>query len=436
VRSALPGYYTPSESEFVELWSRGLFAFDASSLLLVHRLPITTRKQLLATLVKMRERIWLPHQAAVEYQENRPRVIAEQRSRFTDVRELLNKVRKTLDDGLSVLELRKRHASIDPDELFGPVSAAMETAIRTLTDRESEQPGPAAEDPIRREFDSLFEGRVGPPFPSQARLDEIYAQGAKRYAELRPPGYVDESKARTKGRDAHLYGGLSLRHEFGDLLLWLQVIEFSKSSRATHVALVTDDEKEDWWWRVSGQTLGPRPELADEIRRQADVSVFYVYNTERFLEFARRHLDVEVSPESIAAVREAAQFGAAGAGASFDSALEVVLKWLLEQYPGSRIESGQAAADFFRFGSDDTLEAVYEVVAAPLQRIHLMHVAQGVRNEAYSRSAKEAVVVAVCRSIDDVGPIMASASDLKKSGVLLVVGVVDGTPPKLVPFPF
>jgi hypothetical protein len=61
------------------------------------------------------------------------------------------------------------------------------------------------------------------------------------------------------------------------------------------VLFVTDDAKEDWWWMVSSggiKTLGPRPELVREIMERADVRRFWMYNSERFLQFASKELAI------------------------------------------------------------------------------------------------------------------------------------------------
>jgi hypothetical protein len=68
---------------------------------------------------------------------------------------------------------------------------------------------------------------------------------------------------------------------------------------------VTDDQKEDWWLLVKGKTIGSRPELIEEIRREAGVEKFHMYTTESFLRYSKQHLDVKVEDDAIDEVKKA-----------------------------------------------------------------------------------------------------------------------------------
>ncbi|HEY2495571.1 MAG TPA: PIN-like domain-containing protein [Candidatus Angelobacter sp.] len=84
------GYYKPTKEEFAELWKSCIFVFDASVLLDLYRSTAKIRNVLLGILDKMRDRIWVPYQAALEYQENRLEVIFKERTVYTDLKDFLN----------------------------------------------------------------------------------------------------------------------------------------------------------------------------------------------------------------------------------------------------------------------------------------------------------------------------------------------------------
>ena len=154
----------------------------------------------------------------------------------------------------------------------------------------------------------MLEGKVGLPTASQEVLEDIYRQGKTRYENRQPPGYEDANKGKQSEKQftSHISNGLVIRQEYGDLIVWFQIIEAVKSRRLTHIIFVTDDEKEDWWWIVESKgkkIIGPRPELVEEILA-AGASSFYMYNSERFLVFAGQYLGVQVEQESIIQVRE------------------------------------------------------------------------------------------------------------------------------------
>ncbi len=72
---------------------------------------------------------------------------------------------------------------------------------------------------------------------------------------------------------------------------------------------VTSDNKEDWWRKDDNKdkdkqkSLGPRPELADELMQVSGRRLFML-PPERLLHWARTVLDVEVSDESVQDVKQ------------------------------------------------------------------------------------------------------------------------------------
>lgn len=60
--------------------------------------------------------------------------------------------------------------------------------------------------------------------------------------------------------------------------------------------------KEDWWWKESGQTYGPRPELRKEVLEKAGTS-YYQYTADRFMKFAQEQDLVAANTEAVDEVR-------------------------------------------------------------------------------------------------------------------------------------
>jgi hypothetical protein len=139
---------------------------------------------------------------------------------------------------------------------------------------------------------SLLDGKVGAPYAVE-RLEEIYKIGNKRYEHEIPPGYKDKDKDKDNKEGVR---------KFGDLILWLQIVDKAKDTKKP-IILVTDDMKDDWWLRSKGRIIGPRPELVDEIHSSASVK-FYLYQADRFMEYAKKFLERQVKQEAIDEVRE------------------------------------------------------------------------------------------------------------------------------------
>jgi len=82
MKKIFPGFYPPSDEDLKELWSKSLFVLDANVLLNLYRYPEKARADLLTVIRKIKDRVWVPYQAALEYQVNRLTVIAEQKEKF------------------------------------------------------------------------------------------------------------------------------------------------------------------------------------------------------------------------------------------------------------------------------------------------------------------------------------------------------------------
>ena len=87
-----PGFYRPSEDEFLTLWERGFFVLDSNVLLNLYRYPETARRDFLNVLKKIKERIWVPHQVILEFQRNRLGVITQTLKPITELEDELEKI--------------------------------------------------------------------------------------------------------------------------------------------------------------------------------------------------------------------------------------------------------------------------------------------------------------------------------------------------------
>jgi len=282
MRSTFPEYFRPSNNDFDELWRSAYFAFDSNVLLAPYRYSESTRRQLLDVLKRLRDRIWIPHQVAFEFLRNRHQEIADSTNRYKELSEDLEATVKKLK------EKHRRHGFLDLDDVW----RRFDEAARFVTDAEQQHPHLWDEDPIQVELAGLFEGRVGEPLTLEAR-NRVISEAKDRFARRQPPGWKDAEKDGDR--------------KYGDLILWKQFLAQAATKAPAPWILVTEDAKEDWWWRVSGRTVGPHPELIAEMRSEAKVS-FYMYRLDTFLEQAGRYLAAQTKAleEAVVEVRDVA----------------------------------------------------------------------------------------------------------------------------------
>ena len=279
MRSQLREFYRPSEQEFQALWQSAVFAFDANVLLDVFRYSPSTTKQLLAVLEKLGNRVWIPYQAALEYQNNRHKVGAESLAAYeTAIGQL--------DAALEALQRALKKNAESAQMLSGVIKSFQVTKKRLATTRDRHA-RLVPQEKLHDEISTLLEAKVGAPF-SAIELAAKCILAESRIKEKTPPGYKDSGK--------------NAPEKFGDTIIWFQLLDHAKAQQKP-IIFVTGDAKDDWWWIEQGKTVGPRPELRREMYAAASVE-FYMYPPERFLENARTYLGSKVSDDAISEARE------------------------------------------------------------------------------------------------------------------------------------
>jgi hypothetical protein len=315
------GYYRPSDDDFVRLLaSATIIVVDANVLLNLYRFPHAGREALFRVFEKITDRLWLPHQAALEYQRNQEAVTADQVKKYDEAKAILqtafSDIRKKLDGSYK-----------EPAPLVKNIEGKTAEFSRQLDEDKGEQP--EIHKNVRDRIDRLFV-KIG-PHPSQEQLDGWFKEGERRYANRIPPGFLD-----TKKEGEYNFAGRWYKAKYGDLVMWKQTIAHVAAAKITDMLLITDEADEDWWSKRNGQTFGPRLELVDEMLRASGAERFWMYNSNRFVELAAKQLGVPVDEESIEQIKAVTEMSAAQQSSSSDlyyNAERAVYEWLRSEHP-------------------------------------------------------------------------------------------------------
>ncbi len=226
-------------------------------------------------------------------------------------------------------------------------------------------------------------GKIGEPF-SKDQLEEIFKDGESRKPQELPPGYKDSKKEKGE-RPHHFWNGIQIPREYGDLILWHQILEHAKKEETSrHIVFITDDGKEDWWWIVNSRgskTIGPRPELVNEIMIKSGVSRFYMYNSENFLKYAKQYLKVQISDESVKQVqdiKEAVRNQLVRRPPSImrRASLEAVAAWIQDLHRNDQIIPSGPVVDLVRVSPETGSRNGYEIKAVrglPSEKANVSH---------------------------------------------------------------
>jgi predicted nucleic acid-binding protein len=158
MKKQLPGYYRPTKEEFDKLWEDSLIIVDTNVLLNLYRYSKKTSDDLLTTLKKYSDRLWIPHEVAYEYHKNRLNVISQQKTVYKDLIEFLNTHEKKVSS--KILEY-SRHPFIDAKNLQEQIQNSYLKIKNDLQQIEKTHPDFISNDPVLDEVTSLFEGKTG-----------------------------------------------------------------------------------------------------------------------------------------------------------------------------------------------------------------------------------------------------------------------------------
>ena len=377
MKKLFPQYTSFLEIDFEAVWKNAIFIFDTNVLLNLYRYQSKTRDELLNVLEQLSSRIWVPYHAALEFYRNRLSVIADQNKRFSDVRRAIEKSRTNLFSDLEKLQLQKRHSLINPQSLTKGFDKLVSDFIAELDRLEREQQTLTSPDPLLDKIESLFSGHVGDPPKSQDDLDQTYKEAEKRFELLIPPGFKDAGKGAVEP-DEHIHRGIIYKRKYGDYLIWQQLLDYVKTSNPKSIIFITDDGKEDWWWKIESdgqKIIGPRPELIEEVNQTASVSAFLMYNSEGFLKYAKEFLMAQVSDETLNEVRDIST-DKSNRAINFREVREIasraeqaVFHWLKSQFHDVQ-ENRMGFPDFTAYKGEKILGFEVKLIRKPHMIIH------------------------------------------------------------------
>lgn len=276
-------YYELSEERINEIWDNSLIVFDTNVLLNLYRYNDAARDEFIKVLKFYKERLWIPYQVGLEFHRRREEIMRKNAAAY---KSLSGKLSEQLMKVVSSLEGEyARHPYINMKDIKKKVERCAESIGKTLEKQEKEHPDYSQGDETLYSITELFDGRVGEDF-TEKDLETLYKEGEKRYANQVPPGYCDEKNKKEKGK----------RSLYGDLIVWKQTIHHCKKLSKS-VIFITDDHKLDWWDKVDGKH-SPRKELIKEFTDNTGQSIL-IYNSSRFLEYAKLNKELKVSKKAI-----------------------------------------------------------------------------------------------------------------------------------------
>lgn len=290
MKSRLPEYFEPSETEIKDIWNNGTIVLDANVLLNLFRYSKTSREELIKIIKHYKNRLWLPYQVAFEFLENSNSVPSSLSKVLNETLKAIDSISGYIENQLKLNDYDKYHL-LKPTELRNDIKKFQDTLRKRVEKIKSEYDTIDKKDIVKQVTD-IYDGKVGEDYPED-KLEQLLKEGEKRFKEKIPPGYKDLEDKKEAPK----------RHIYGDFIWWMQAADYAKANHCDLV-IVTDDSKEDWWYKVGHETKSPRVELIKEFSKLTDGQSFHMYRTGRFMELAKKYDNVTISEKSIKEVKE------------------------------------------------------------------------------------------------------------------------------------
>ncbi len=306
--------YQFDETREKKMWNDCIFVFDSSALLDFYSVPKVARDTIYSNILSPHnKRFWIPSHVEFEFLKNREKVIVK------PVKELYEPLRennlKKIGEGIKqiesqIIDLQNKikdqntHPHFDGTdvELFRlkvtefkgtieDMTKAVNTKIDVAIKEIRELP---TDDDVLAAFQKWLD--VGRNY-SFAEIYKITEEGRHRFQFKIPPGYKDLEDTEKIGTQI-----------FGDLIIWKQLIEYSKQIEKP-IIFICDDLKEDWCYlekRSGGEKriAMPREELIKEMFDTTGFP-FWMYNFPQFLHLANKYWGTAINELDIKNVAEA-----------------------------------------------------------------------------------------------------------------------------------
>lgn len=292
------GYIGYTAKEYDNLWNQSIIVIDTNILLYFYKYSSKeTAGRLLEILrsLSSQKRLWIPHQVALEYFFNYEDNMYNQKEGYEKIKKNLTGL---IDEANSLLEDAKEDNPFIRTEDFNFFIENLKKSNNQLEKKiEEEIIDLPDSNEIHQSILELLNNNVGEPY-SQADIDKIEGEGKARYELKVPPGYKDK----TEKREHRPYGGIKYQLQYGDLIVWKQIIDKAKEfENSKPVIFITEDSKEDWWHIKKGKTKGPHPSLIQEFFNETGQD-FHMYRTVRFIKYASEYLGIDLNDNQLSEV--------------------------------------------------------------------------------------------------------------------------------------
>lgn len=252
MKNTFPEFARKTAEEHRKIWDNSLVIFDTNVLLSLYYYSPETRKSIIEMMKRLKSRLWMPYQVGKEFYMGRVSIIQK-------LETLPNNIIKDFDNLLN---------NAPKNSVFYKILSSMSDKLQKDIEKETKHSQQSInDDKILDTLESIYNGRVGQPMTKDecAAIDQEYKDNIAN--KICCPGFKDSKKENNAA---------------GDFYIWKQILEKAKETNK-NVFFVTEDTKEDWWWKNGNKLIGPKPELKQEFIKATNGLFFQMYTLQKFI---------------------------------------------------------------------------------------------------------------------------------------------------------
>lgn len=270
-----------------------LVCLDANVLLNIYRYSNKIKNKLIEGLQKQ-PNLFIPYNAAFEFNYNKKTVL---NSILKQKQILENEFKKFKNNNIktfnSIWDDNKLLKCNESKEVIQEIKKKYNNSIGNLEDEILNEylktyyelyDNLSSNDSISNDLANLLEGHVGNPYDLKS-MHKILESAKIRFENNVPPGLDDRDKNKTY---TYFFNNdmISFENKYSDYIVWKQIIDYvcKNTDKFNSVLFITDDNTDDWIYRLNGKQIGIRAELRNEF---FDLTGKYIkiVNTNTYLQY-------------------------------------------------------------------------------------------------------------------------------------------------------
>ncbi|MFI8606660.1 PIN domain-containing protein [Cellulophaga baltica] len=248
-----------------ELVDNSIFILDTNVLFVPFDTSEKNLEDIKNILLKIKEenKLFLPARVAREFANNRAKRLGDLFLKLRQTKDNLNSGNYKSED-YPLLQGNSNYKEVL--ESFEKISELIKTSRKLLNKVESDILSWNWNDNVSKTYKAIFTEDI--IIEVEKSKEDLIKDLEYRIEHKIAPGYKDSNK---------------LDDGIGDLIIWQTAMEIAKAKKM-NLILVSNDQKNDWFYKQDKTGLYPKYELFDEFRRFTDGLSLQIINFPKFLE--------------------------------------------------------------------------------------------------------------------------------------------------------